>query len=192
MSGIISKIKAELIIRNGKYISEVQNYDFWQEHISLVVKNSLKLADKFGADREIVELGSLLHDIALVSRIGSKTDHHEQGAKTAVELLEKYGYPENRIERVRKCVLHHRSSHNSTSIEETCVADADILAHFDNLPMIFQVAFVLNKLDLEEARKAVKEGLEKDFNDLSSRTKQITRARYDNILKVLFNEVDNE
>jgi uncharacterized protein len=191
MSEIVSKIKAELIVRNRKYISEVQNYNFWQEHISLVVKNSLKLASEFGANREIVELGSLLHDIALVSCIGSKADHHEQGAKIAVELLEKYGYPKNKIEKVRKCVLNHRSSHNCTSIEETCVADADILAHFDNLPMVFQVAFVLKKLNLKEARKAVKYSLEKDFNDLSSKTKQITQARYDNILKVLFNETDS-
>lgn len=36
MSDIISKIKAELITRNEKYMSEVQDYDFWQEHISLV------------------------------------------------------------------------------------------------------------------------------------------------------------
>lgn len=192
MSDIISEITAEIIARNEKYMSEVQDYDFWQEHISLVVKNSLELAERFGADKEIVELGSLLHDIALVSCASSKINHHEQGAKIAVELLEKYGYPEDKIERVRKCVLHHRNSHNSTSIEETCVADADILAHFDNLPMMFQVAFVLQKLSLKEARKAMKEGLEKDFNDLSPKTKQITRVRYDNILKVIFNEADDK
>jgi len=186
MSDIISEIKSELIIRNKKYMSEVQDYDFWQEHISLVVKNSLELADKFGADKEIVELGSLLHDIALVSNVGSKADHHENGAVIAAKLLKKYKYPENKIERVRKCVLHHRSSHNSTSIEETCVADADILAHFDNLPMLFQVAFVLKKLNLDEARKSVKAGLKKDYNDLSPETKRVTRTRYENILKVIF------
>ena len=188
MSNIISEIKAEIIVRNDKYMSEVQDYDFWQEHISLVVKNSLELADKFGADREIVELGSLLHDVSLVSNIGSKIDHHEQGAKIAVELLEQYVFPEDRIERVQKCVINHRSSHNSTSVEETCVADGDILAHFDNLSMIFQVAFVINKLNLDEAKKFIRKSLEKDFNDLSPKTKQITQARYDNILKVIFNE----
>lgn len=188
MSNIICKVQAEITVRNDKYMSEVQDYDFWQEHISLVIKNSLELADKFGADREIVELGSLLHDISLVSNIGSKIDHHEQGAKIAVELLKQYGYPEDKIERVRKCVLNHRSSLNSTSIEETCVADGDILAHFDNLSMIFQVAFVLNKLNLNEAKKFISKSLEKDFNDLSPKTKEATQARYNNILKVIFND----
>lgn len=186
MNSIISEIKAELFILNKKYMLEVQDYDFWSEHISLVVKNSLELADRYGADKEIVELGSLLHDIALISNIGSKADHHENGAKIAVELLKKYNYPTGKIEQVRKCVLYHRSSHNSTSIEEICVADADILAHFDNIPMLFQVAFVLKGLNLDEARKSVKAGLEKDFNDLSPEVKLITQNRYENILKVAF------
>lgn len=188
MSNTISKIKSEIIIRNNRYMSEVQDYDFWKEHISLVVKNSLELADKFGADKEIVELGSLLHDISLVSNIGSRADHHEQGAKIAVELLEKNGYPDDKIERVRKCVLNHRSSLNSTSIEETCVADGDILSHFDNLPMIFQKAFVLEKMNMVEAKIFIRKSIEKDFNDLSQKTKEATQARYNNILKVIFND----
>ena len=43
------------------------HYDFWNEHIKYVYEESLKLADEYNADKEIVALGSLLHDIALIN-----------------------------------------------------------------------------------------------------------------------------
>jgi uncharacterized protein len=103
-------------------------------------------------------------------------------------MLRRLNYPEDRVERVKKCVLNHRSSKNSTSIEDTCVADADVLAHFDNLPMIFESTFVLKKMNLVDGRKSIKCELEKDFYDLSEVTREKTLNRYDNILKVLFGD----
>ena len=77
------------------------------------------------------------------------------------------------------------NSLNSTSIEETCVADADILAHFDNIPMLFSYAFVVKKMNLQDARKYLKQRLEKDYNDLSERTRKEIEDRYENIVNVL-------
>ncbi|GHU07328.1 hypothetical protein FACS189431_1700 [Alphaproteobacteria bacterium] len=187
------QIKGKILELNKKYMTNIEDYDFWNEHIKLVVNNALKLADKFGADKEIVELGALLHDIALVSRdtniidhLMVKEKHHETGAEIAVKMLREINYPEEKIERVRKCVLHHRSSKNSTSIEETCVADADILAHFDNLPMLFECVFLLKKMNLVDGRESIKKSLEKDFNDLSEETNADFSDRYEMIIDVLF------
>jgi uncharacterized protein len=190
---IVKTIRNGVLSRSEKYKNEVENYDFWKEHISLVVKNALELAEKYDADKEIVELGALLHDIALVSQVGTHAVHNETGAEITVELLEKYNYPKDKIERVRGCVLHHRSSKNAVNIEEICVADADILAHFDNLPMLFAVVFYGKKtsqtpaiISLETARENLKKMLEKDFDDLSEKTKELAKDRYHNIMKVLF------
>ena len=61
-------------------------------HIKYVVRESIKLAKTYDADLEIVELAALLHDIALVAKVGTKADHHSNGAIIAKELLQKYNY----------------------------------------------------------------------------------------------------
>ena len=132
---ITELIKEELLKRTNAF-KEKDGYDFWEDHIQYVVKNSIMLAEKYGADIEIVELGALLHDIAMPSEIGPREEHNVYGAKIAEDLLTEYGYPKDRIERVKACVLNHRGSKDlpRNTIEEECVADADVLAHFDSIP----------------------------------------------------------
>ena len=52
------------------------HYDFWNEHIKYVYEESLILASKYNADKEIVELGALLHDIALMTKTGTNKILH--------------------------------------------------------------------------------------------------------------------
>ena len=49
--------------------------------------NELALAQKYGADIEIVKLGALLHDIALICKVGDRKDHHINGKILAEEIL---------------------------------------------------------------------------------------------------------
>ena len=104
-------IKQELLERT-KNSKDKDEYDFWEDHIKYVVDNALYLAKEYGADVEIVELGALLHDIAMPSNIGPREEHHIQGAKIAEGLLTKYNYPQDKIERVKQCVLNHRGGKN--------------------------------------------------------------------------------
>ena len=67
-------------------------------------------------------------------------------------------------EKVLNCIFNHRSSKNATNIEELCVCDADILAHFDNIPMLFNSAFNRNNVKLEEIKSWLKACFEKDYN----------------------------
>ena len=73
------------------------------------------------------------------------------------------------MDRVLSCVYNHRSSKNATNIEDLCVADGDIIAHFDNIPMLFNSAYNRNKINLNEVRNWLKECFEKDYNDLFDR-----------------------
>ena len=189
MSEVVDSIKAELLKRCESY-KEKHGYDFWNDHIKYVVKNSIELAKKYGADVEIVELGALLHDIAMPSELGPREEHNVYGVQIADELLTQLNYPEDRKERVKECVLRHRGSKDlpRNTIEEECVADADVIAHFDCIPSVFHLAFGKNELDLsiEEGTEFVKKKLERDFNKLSDRTKIELKDRYENIMKVLF------
>ncbi len=189
MNEMITKVTDEVLRRSQRYIDEIGDFDFWDEHIKFVVHYAKQLAQKYGADVEVVELGALLHDIALVSNVGARQEHHERGAIIAAELLQQLGYDANKTEQVRQCVYRHRSSRNAQSIEEVCVADADILAHFANIPMIFQVGFVLQKKNLREVKAGLRAGLQEDFDDLSERTKRDFQPEFDAILHMLLKDV---
>lgn len=162
-------------------------YDFWNEHIKYVYEESLDLADKYKADKEIVALGALLHDIALINKVGARKDHHINGEIIAGEVLTSLGYDEDKKERVLKCVYNHRSSKNATNIEELCVCDADILAHFDNIPMIINLAHK-NSVKPEEMKDWMKGAFEKDYNDLSEQTKIEFYERYKELCKNIIGE----
>ena len=160
--------------------SSEDHYDFWSEHIELVLEQSTILAFMYGADIEVVKLGALLHDIALILKVGDKKDHHINGEKIAKKILIEFDYDEDKMDQVLKCVLHHRSSKNATSIEEICVADADILAHFYNIPMLFNSAY-RNNVKPNDIRNWIADVFRKDYNDLSDKTKAMFEPEYNEI-----------
>ena len=183
---IVDAIESEVKEKIEEYeLNSEDNYDFWNEHIKYVYIESQKLADQYGADIEIVKLGALLHDIALICKVGERKDHHINGKILAEEILNKYDYPKEKKDRVLSCVYNHRSSKNATNIEDLCVADADIIAHFDNIPMLFNSAYNRNHISLNEVREWMKDAFEKDFNDLSDRTKETFKDKYKQICEIV-------
>ena len=156
MSKITKKIKQELLIRCEKS-KEKDGYDFWNEHIKYVVENGIELAKKYGA--EIAE-----------------------------QLLTELNYPKERIEQVKNCVLNHRGSKDRprNTIEEQCVADADVIAHFDCIPSLFSLVYKEMKLSILDGKEYVRRKLERNYNKLSPRTRELLKDRYKNIVDVLF------
>ena len=76
--------------------------------------------------------------------------------------------------------------HLSKSIEETCVSDADALAHFDRIPSLFSLAYGVLNMNLEQGREDVKNRLQGDYCGLSEPTKQLYKQKFDTIMEVLF------
>lgn len=190
MISVVEQIKTLVQQKSDVYqASDPGQYDFWNGHLKYVYYEATDLAKRYGADLEIVQLGALLHDIALLEKVGTKADHHENGKKLTEQILREYDYPDDKMQRVLGCVLHHRSSKNTENIEELCVADADILAHFDNIPMLFDAAYNLHKMvGLENVREFMRKTFEKDFDDLSEQTKVEFEPRYHMICEVVLGE----
>ena len=105
----------------------------WRPHIEGVVKYSKLLAKKLGADEEICEISAWLHDIIKL-KDSEQAEHHIKGSEEAVRILNGYGYPKERIERIKHCILTHSSDRDNIpdSKEAKIVASADALSLLDN------------------------------------------------------------
>lgn len=88
-------------------------YGAWTYHIVSVVNYSKILAEKLGADKEVVEIAALLHDYAGILNKDFYPEHHIHGARLAEEILIGYNYPKDKIECVKHCIYAHRGSQST-------------------------------------------------------------------------------
>mgnify|MGYP000959720529 FL=1 len=188
MEELIKRTEEHVIYKSNEYKANADDhYDFWNEHVKYVYFEAITLAEKYDADCVIVRLGALLHDIALIEKVGEREDHHNSKVLSD-KVLDSFNCPSEVKERVLRCVYNHRSCKNATSIEELCVCDADVLAHFDNIPMLFNSAFNRNGLSLNDVRQWMTRCFEKDYSDLSDRTRESFKEKYELIKSIVIND----
>lgn len=156
-------------------------------HIEAVVKNAKVLAQKYGADEEIVMIAAWLHDIASITDYALYENHHIYGAEMAHDILTEFSYDETKIALVQKCIRNHRGSKcmEKNSIEELCVADADAISHFDSVPSLLYLAYAERKMDIESGVQFVKGKLERSFNKMSPESKEFYKDKYKQVMGVL-------
>lgn len=156
-------------------------------HIKAVVKNAEILAEKYNADKEVVMIAAWLHDIASITDYSMYEEHHIYGAQMAYEILIKFDYDNTKIPLVQKCILNHRGSicNEKISKEEICVADADAISHFDNVPSLLYLAYGEKKMSYKDGIKFVQGKLQRSFNKLSDESKEFYKEKYDNAMKLL-------
>ena len=147
MNNIIENVKNEMI-KICEENKKKSNFDHWNNHIRIVYERGHELAIERNADIEIVDLSTILHDVARVKGVGPIEEHNIYGAEVAEEILKKYNYPEEKIERVKRCIYNHIDNPKE-SVEEEIVGDADALSHFDDLSTLYYLAFRMLKLDFD-------------------------------------------
>lgn len=182
---ILEKLQKEIYDRCQKPANQfgMGCYD----HIASVVKNAELLAEKFGADKEIVMIAAWLHDIASITDYHLYELHHLHGAEMAYHILKAYRYDDKKIPLVQECIKNHRGSLNSEkhTAEELCVADADAISHFDSVPSLFYLAYVQKGMGMEEGRDFIKNKLKRSFQKLSPESKKYYQKKFDMVMEVL-------
>jgi uncharacterized protein len=106
-------------------------HDF--DHVLRVFQVATRLAKAEGADLEIVQAAALLHDSRGSAPGGEgsqRAEHHITSAKFAGEVLAKKGWPEQKIQAVKDCILAHRfrgQENKPETLEAQVLFDADKL-----------------------------------------------------------------
>ena len=127
-----------MVEEQSKIYDKTQNCNIgqtWNYHLLPVIKNALMLAEKYGADKDVVEVAAIFHDYADLLDFANRENHHILGAELAEGILLIDGYSQEFINKVKRCIQNHRASvvMEKFSKEEICVADADALSHLDNV-----------------------------------------------------------
>jgi len=176
---IVQKIRDFVESECKKPISKY-GYEPFIFHFIPTVKYAEKLAVELKADKEVVLLAAWLHDIGSII-IGRK-DHHKTGAKIAEEKLKELGYPQKKIDQVKKCILSHRGSQRikPQTIEAKVLAEADALSALNDITGLFQCAFSYEKLPREKAKASVRQKLENKWHQLQlEKSKRIIRPKFE-------------
>ena len=160
--------------------SNAFGYGIWSHHIVYVVKCAKQLAERLGADPEIVEVAALLHDYAGIKNSSMAEEHHIHGAVEAERILVEFGYPQDKIQRVKDCILTHRGSVPMTRLtqEAECIASADAMTHVFQVPSLLHLAYVTHGLGIDEGTGWVLKKIERSMAKLCPEAKEMIHERY--------------
>lgn len=186
----LSEELALVVEEAAKRDSNIFGYEIWPHHILNVVKYSKILALELGADEDIVEIAALLHDYASIKDASMYPEHHLHGASEAERLLKERGYPTDRIERVKHCIIAHRGSVPVERLtkEAICVASADAMAHIVDLPSMFHLAYVKHGLDIESGKRWILGKIRRSWNKLCPEAKTLVSSHYDRACGLLLED----
>lgn len=180
MKEIIEKVYEE--VKRRCYLpSNFYGIGAWDHHIEVVYQIAIENASKYKADKDIVAIAALLHDVASVTDKKYTEEHHIIGAEIAEKLLTEYGLEKEKIELVKKCILNLRGSRlmKKTTPEEICIADSDAMAHFYSIPSLLSMVYVGKKLSIDEGATFVLNKLNRSYNKLSDQGKELVKERYE-------------
>lgn len=187
MDNFLIEELTELVENACKSKSNKYGYGIWSHHIKPMLKISSKLAGFYNAEEEIVIIATLLHDLAGIRDDSKTKEHHIYGAMEAEEILRKYNYPDDGIEKVKKCILNHRGSVNNIkdSVEEICVADADAMTHIEQIGSLFYLVYKEMDMGIEEGIEYIKGKINRDWNKMSEKSKVMFKYKYEKVIDVI-------
>ena len=179
----------DLIKKQSERYDKSQNCNIgqtWKFHLLPVIKNACMLAEKYNADKDVVEVAAIFHDYADLLDLLNRDIHHILGAELAEGILLQDGFSQDFIDKVKKCIQNHRASvvKDKFSIEEICVADADAMSHLDNFVELICWRAYLGE-DIMSCNNFVKNKIQKSYNKMSKETQELMKEKYNSIMNVL-------
>lgn len=167
--------------------TNIFGYGIWSHHIVYVAQYAKQLADRLGADREVVEIAAYLHDYAGIKDSALAEEHHIHGANEAERILEGYDYPQEKIEKVKHCIISHRGSVVTKRLtpEAECIASADAMAHVSQVASLLHLAYVKHGMSIDEGKGWVLNKINRSWDKLCPQAKEMIKEEYNCVKKLL-------
>ncbi len=160
--------------------------DFFEEHLLVVERFALKLAELFHADREIARAAALLHDMAAIRDFSCLPNHAEKGAEEIASLLSShrpaggFGFDTEHISRIAVCVREHSSPRRSgeTTVESVCVSNADAMSQITRPFYWFHYARTLKCLTHRDAIEWYRALVCRNWSNLVDEARSLIEGEY--------------
>ena len=123
----------KLVAKVRKFVRENMD-ELNMEHTERVRRIALKLAKKENADKEVVEIAALLHDIAKPR--GHVMDHHTKGVEIAREMLEGVGADQDLVKKALHCIETHMMKCDLPDAPRPDTAEARVVFDADMINLI--------------------------------------------------------
>lgn len=185
---IVNKMRDEIIRRSNDFQSKTKctkdEYNIYLEHIRYVYDYVVKISKDYDVDLEVLEISALLHDISMTDSSLDRANHNVYGSVIAEELLRENGYPEDKIEFVKKCIFNHSSSRASyrTTLEEEILVTADGLSHFDSISSLYSFFHNVKGYDEIDSLNCVRDKLTRDYDEIKDEFKYLVKDKYDKVM----------
>lgn len=127
-------VKNSIIDEVRKYVMNILENDLSSDmiyhsinHTKEVVASAMEIAEKQGVDEdqfEIIQIAGWFHDLGFVK--GSE-NHEVHGGELAESFLLNLEYPQDKIDKVKGCILATRMPQNPKNNLEKILCDADLM-----------------------------------------------------------------
>lgn len=103
---------------------------FYEKHLLIVENYALQLADICLADKEVVQVAALIHDIAAITDFSKLDNHALDGAEMAKTLLANYPLTSEQKKKVYHCIECHSQpiQFGADIPEAVCISNADAMS----------------------------------------------------------------
>jgi len=139
--------EAELFMRNN--VPKTRPKEAYFRHVLGARKYALQLAELYNADKFVLEMAALLHDVGA----DAGTVHAHESARISKQFLSGLEMPEEIKEKIVKCIETHSMGSKTETIEQQIMQDADGIIFLEDT---YKCYFERQKeiFPFEEARKA--------------------------------------
>ena len=141
--------EAEKFMRENIPKSRIINgsSEIYLRHVLGARKYALKLAETYKADKFVIEVAALLHDVGA----DAGKEHADESAKISRKFLSKFDISDKIKEKIIHCIQNHSMGSKAETIEEQTIQDADgIIFIEDTFKFYFEIQ--KQKFSLDEAR----------------------------------------
>lgn len=199
--GRIAKLKEKV---SELYLSKKEGRADWSDwlfenHVFLVVNEAEKLADRFGANKDICVASAMLHDVADAVMSRFNLEHAEESLMIAKLFLIECGFDKEEIDQITNdCIkLHgcHTQENTPKTLEGKVMASADAVVHINSDFYKFGMENRIAKDGIEKAVKWALPKIDRDFNNkiLFSEIQDEIRPQYEKLKSELLKlQVNNE
>lgn len=153
---------------------------FFEQHLAVVAGYAATLAERLGADPQVVEAAAWLHDIAAVRDAAALPEHARLSAAISRKLLHEAGWPAAAVESAARAIAAHSSPVplGGGSPEEVCVSNADALAQIARPAYWCYVVFHIRRSGFEEGREWLRRRLQTNWDGLVEPARELIADRY--------------